>query len=334
MSPIKISVDLGENFNDPQRFVGCATIADKFPFDTVWFGDHFLPWFHGGNQSSYVWSVMPVALEISKKVRIGPDVTSPIGGRYHPAIIAQAAATLDNMYPGRFVLGVGSGEAVNEARFFPGDRFPKWRERTERLCEGITVIRKLWESKEYFSFEGTYFKLKDVFLYTKPRSKIPIYFSAIGKKATAYAGQYGDHLTTINTPEKCKQEIFPIFEAAARKAGKDSEAMEKLVLIDIFFGDKDDGVREIKKSGEAGSSAEGAFGEMDPRRLEEMGKTLEDEKISASKYFVSSPDQLIGIIESYQKAGATHVDLVANSFPERINFIGEKVLPYFVQKDS
>ncbi|MDA4111629.1 MAG: LLM class flavin-dependent oxidoreductase [Thaumarchaeota archaeon] len=328
MNPIKISVDLGENFNDPQKFVECAIVAGKFPFDTVWFGDHFLPWFHGGNQSSFVWSVMPVALQLSKKVRVGPGVTSPIGGRFHPAIIAQAGATIDNMYPGRFTLGVGSGEAVNEARFFQRG-FPRWQERTQRLCEGIALIRQMWESKDYFSFDGKYFPMREVFLYTKPKTKIPIYFSAIGPKATSFAGTFGDHLTTINSPEKCREEIFPIFESSARKAGKDPESMEKLVLIDLYFGSKEDGIREIKKSGEASASADGAFGEMDPRRLEEMGRSLTDEKISASKYFVSSPDQVIEIIESYRKVGATHVDLVTNSFPERITFIGEKVLPYF-----
>ncbi len=124
------------------------------------------------------------------------------------------------MYPGRFVLGVGSGEAINEARFFPDGRFPPWREKTERLCEGIALMRKMWESSDYFSFDGTFFKMKDLFLYTKPKTKIPIYFSAIGKKAASFAGTFGDHLTTINTPEKCKEEIFPVFEESSRKACK------------------------------------------------------------------------------------------------------------------
>ncbi len=105
-----------------------------------------------------------------------------------------------------------------------------------------------------------------------------------------------------------------------------------MVLIDLYFGDRERGILEIQKSGEAGSSAEGAFQEMDPRKLEVMGKRLNPQKIAEAKYFVTSPDQLIAIIESYQKAGATHVDLVTNSFPERITFIGEKVLPYFEAK--
>jgi len=328
MDKFKISVDLGENFYDPRTFVECAVVADKFPFDTVWFGDHFLPWFHSGNQSSFVWSVMPVALELTKNVRIGPDVTAPIGARFHPAIIAQASATIDNMFPGRFVLGVGSGEAVNEAHFF---KWPKWRERTERLCEGITLIRKFWESKEYFSFDGKYFKMTNVFQYTKPRSNIPIYFSAIGRKATSYAGAHGDHLTTINSPEVCRDEIFPIFESAAREAGKDPRTMEKLILVDLYFGDKEEGAQKIKISGEASASAEGAYDEPDPRRLEEMGKSLPVEKIANSKYFVTSTDQIIEIVESYRKAGANHIDLVTNARPEKIRLLGEKVLPHFVR---
>jgi alkanesulfonate monooxygenase SsuD/methylene tetrahydromethanopterin reductase-like flavin-dependent oxidoreductase (luciferase family) len=105
MARLKLSVDLGENFNDPMRFVECAAAADAYQFDTVWFGDHLLPWIHSGNRSAFAWSVMAVALDRTKNVRIGPDVTSPIGGRYHPIITAQASATLSNMYPDRFCLG-------------------------------------------------------------------------------------------------------------------------------------------------------------------------------------------------------------------------------------
>ena len=119
-------MDLGENYSDPMRFVKCAQLADKYDFDAAWFGDHLLPFFHSKNKTCcpFVWSVFSVALERTRRIKIGPDVTSPIGGRFHPFIIAQATATLDNMYPGRFLLGVGSGEGINEARFFP-DRVPK-----------------------------------------------------------------------------------------------------------------------------------------------------------------------------------------------------------------
>jgi len=290
-----------------------------------------LPWIHSGNRSAFVWPVMSVALDRTKNVKIGPDVTSPIGGRYHPIIIAQASATLNNMYPGRFCLGVGSGEAVGEALFFrPG--WPRWRERTERLAEAIELMKKTWASEDYFKFEGKYFSVDNFFLYTKPKSQIPIFFSAIGKQAARFAGTYGDHLVTINPPEVCRDIIFPEFESAARKAGKDVSKMDKMVLLDLFFGDKLEGVKEARRSGEAGILAEGAFEQRDPRRIQEMAVGVSDGKILANKFFISSPDDLIQVIDRYWQAGATHVDLTTHSFPDRIRMIGSKVVPYFSER--
>ena len=171
---MEISVNLGENDYDPQRFVDAAVCADKMGFPTVWFGDHIFPWYHSGKRSAFAWSVMGVALERTEVIKVGPWVTVPTGARYHPAIIAQAAATLDNMYPGRVLLGVGTGEALNERPFWNGN-WPKWEERMERLKEGTRLIRQMWESTEPFKFEGKYFTSDFYYLYTKPRKKIPIY---------------------------------------------------------------------------------------------------------------------------------------------------------------
>jgi coenzyme F420-dependent glucose-6-phosphate dehydrogenase len=329
LSRVRLSIDLGENYDDPIRFVECAAIADKYGFDTVWFGDHLMPWHHGGRKSAFVWSMMPTALDRTRNISVGPDVTCPIGGRYHPAIIAQAAATIDNMYPGRFRLAVGSGEAMNEAPFFPGG-WPTWAERIERLAEAVVLVRKMWESAEYFTFEGKYFRMNNFFLYTKPKTRIPIYFSAIGEKAARYAGVYGDHLvTTINSPRRCRDLIFPAFESSARKAGRDPATMEKMVYVDLFFGDKQRGVQGIKASGEAGVLAQGAFDEPDPRRIEEMSRHVSDDKILENKFICSSADEVIEYVERYRKAGATHINLATGCSPDRIKMLGVKVLPYF-----
>lgn len=326
MKSVKISVDLGENYNDPQEFVECAVLADKYGFDTVWFGDHFLPWFHKGNRSSFVWSVLPVALEKTHRVKVGPDVTAPIGGRFHPAIVAQAGATIDNMYPGRFLLGVGSGEAINEARFFPAG-WPSWNDRIHRLNESVLLMRKMWEETEYFDFDGKYFPMKEVFLYTRPKTRIPIYYSALGPKAAAFAGVYGDHLVTIGTPERCAEVIFPAFEAGVRKAGKDPANSEKMVLLDVFFGTKEEGLKKMRESGEAGPTDMRSFGILDPRKIGEIGKTVSDELILSAKWFCPTPEDLIKAVEKYINVGATHVDIVTNSFPDKIELVGSKVLP-------
>ena len=208
MSRLKISVNIGEGYHDPMRFVECAVVAERYGFDTLWFGDHLLPWIHNQNKSAFVWSVMASALERTEKIKVGPIVTSPIGGRYHPAMIGQAAATLDNMYPGRFLLGVGSGEAINEVNFFPNG-WPRWQERIDRLAEAVVLMKSMWDSEEYFNHQGKYFKMNNFFLYTKPKTKIPIYFAAQGRKAAAYSGIYGDHLVTVNSPENCRDVVFP-----------------------------------------------------------------------------------------------------------------------------
>ncbi len=314
-------------------FVECAVVAEKCGFYAVWFGDHLAPWIHSQNKSAFVWSVMASALERTARIKVGPMVTSPIGGRYHPLIIGQASATLDNMYPGRFQLGVGSGEAINETNFF-SNHWPRWQERIERLSEAVVMMRKMWESEVNFTHQGKYFKAENFYLYTKPKTEIPIYFAAQGRKAAHYAGIYGDHIVTVNSPEACRDVIFPTFEESARTVGRDPSRMEKMAEILLHFADKDRGVEEIRKSGSAGFLAKGSFSETNPRKIQEMSYTVSDETIRDNFCIVSSADDLIETIEKYLRSRATHVELVTHSFPEKIKFIGEKVLPYFKGKDG
>lgn len=99
MAKMDFQLDLGESEHDPYEFVDAAMYAEQLGFSTVWFGDHFVPWSHAGDRSAFAWSVISVALEKTQRMRMGPLVSTPIGGRYHPALVAQASATLDNMYP-------------------------------------------------------------------------------------------------------------------------------------------------------------------------------------------------------------------------------------------
>ena len=328
MNRVKISINLGEGYNDPMRFVKCATVAEKYGFETVWFGDHLLPWIHSQNKSAFVWPIISLALDRTRHIKAGVLVTSPIGGRYHPLIIGQATATIDNLFPGRFKLGVGSGEAVNESYFFTNG-WPKWTERINRLTEAVSLMRTMWNSKEYFSHNGEYFKATNFFLYTKPKTEIPIYFAAQGKKAAVYAGTYGDHLVTINSPEICRDIVFPTFEKAAKEAGKELSKIDKMVEVQLYFSDMVSGVKDIKKSGEAGFLAKDAFSESDPRKIQNMSHMVSDQKVAESWCFVSSADDIIDFIEKYQRVGATHVGLVTNTFSSKIEFVGKKVLPYF-----
>jgi G6PDH family F420-dependent oxidoreductase len=329
MKQFKIGIDLGENEAEPRQFVECAILAEKLGFDSVWFGDHFMPWIHTGGRAAFVWSVMATALEKTERIVMGPDVTCVIDGRYHPALIAQAAATLDNMYPGRVAIGVGSGEAVNEAPFFINrlGRWPPWSERIKRTIEGVTLMRRLWTSTEYITFEGEFFQMRDIYLYTKPKTDIPIYFSALGEKSAVYAGMYGDHLITIATPKRCREAIFPNFDEGFRKKGGDPARAEKMVLVNVLIGPVEDALKKLR-AGPAATLLRKAFETADPRKVERLAVEVSDEQILEGFTIFQSTEQLGEVVKSYLQAGANHIAIGTGACPEVIKKIGLELLPW------
>ncbi|MEM1534184.1 MAG: LLM class flavin-dependent oxidoreductase [Nitrososphaerota archaeon] len=302
--------------------------CEKAGFDSLWFGDHIYPWHHSFKHSFFVWSVLAAAAERTRRIPLGVDVTVPIGGRYHPAIVAQAVGTLSSMYPGRIYLGVGSGEAINEERFL--GYWPSWKERIERLAEAVSFIRRLFKEQIPFDFNGKYFKMSKAFLYVKPKGHVPIFFSAGGPKAATYAGMYGDHLMTYGTVERCRDFIFPAFEQAARESNKDVRRMEKVVLIEGALGDAKAAIKKIRKY-HAGTLIAENFNEPDPMKIEDSAKQITDEQILQNYYISRKADGLIDVIDRYRKIGTTH--LIFTDFsasPERtILAFSKEIIPYF-----
>jgi G6PDH family F420-dependent oxidoreductase len=325
----RVSLDIGENYKDPAEFRDLVVLADELGFDTAWLGDHFMPWFHSGNKSSFVWSLVGPCLERTRSIKVGPFVTTPIGGRYHPAIVAQAVATLDNMYPGRVVVAVGSGEAMNEVPFFQGGTWPSWEERTERLVEGVRLMRRLWESDDYFDFDGKYFPMKQVFLYTKPKTSLGVYFSAIGPKAATKAGEIGAHLVTLNSRndlDRCRNVIFPEFEQAARKHGKDPSKLEKVVSLSFAVGSREEVIRGGREA--AGIIARGSLAEPDPRRIQDMGNRLvSDEDIVKATHICASWEEAVDYVNDFAKLGVAEVVLPSGSDAGLIRRFAEEILP-------
>jgi coenzyme F420-dependent glucose-6-phosphate dehydrogenase len=330
--PLKFSLDIGEDQADPAEFRECVILAEELGFDHAWLGDHFMPWVHSGNRSAFVWSLLGTALESTRRIKVGPYVTAPIGARYHPAILAQAGATLDSLYPGRFLMGVGTGEAVNEAHFVDY-AWPPWKERMERLIEGIALMKRFWRSSSYFDFEGKYFRMKQVYLYTKPRTDLEIYFSAIGPKAARFAGEFGDHLITTssrNPLERCRDVIFPSFEAGAKAAGKAPETMGKIVTLSFTLEDKQSYLASSRKyAGVFAGTAQHQFrsyNEPDPRRIEKMGS---DEEILQSTTFCSTWSDVIELISKYREIGVTEIVLDSGADKAKIREMALKILSQF-----
>jgi len=210
--------------------------AERIGFDSIWVDDHFSP-SPMMTESAFAWSWMSSALQATETIFFSTAVTAPIM-RYNPAVVAQAFATMAVMYPARVGIGVGTGEELNEVCVL-GCTWPSPGARLDMLVEALAVMNKLWTSTNPISFEGKYYMLCNAEVATKPESKIPVYFSAMGPKASKMAGLYGDHLITMATdPELVHDVVFPNFEAGVREAGKDPRHTERAVLL-MYMHDPD-----------------------------------------------------------------------------------------------
>jgi len=328
LARIEITANLGENEFEPQEFVDATVYAEEQGFRTAWFGDHIFPWFHSGKRSSFIWSVMPVALSKTARIKVGPWVTVPTGARYHPAIIAQAAATIDNLYPGRIQVGVGSGEALNERPFWNGN-WPKWEERGERLAEGIRLMRMLWESKEPFRFDGKYFSSDFYFLYTKPRRRIPVYAAGVGPRAAFAAGRDADGLITIaprNDVEKLRDEIIPSYRkgrAEAKKSGPGRVASE----LAYTFDSPEKIVRTQWRS--LGIMNKDSWSLPDPVAVEEAGKKVTPEDFRMNTVVCRGWGQLAEVIQSYGDIGIDEISIYTGCDRKQIRTIAKNLLSRF-----
>ncbi len=312
-----------------------AILAEKYGFDSISASDHFHPWIHTNAHSAFAWVWLAAAAERTRRAKLGTLVTSPIL-RYHPAIVAQAFATLGYLYPGRIFLGVGAGEAINEVPL--GYKWPSPRERIERLEEALKIIRLLWE-REFVNFRGKYFTLKNANLYTKPKEyKIPIYVAASGFKAASLAGKYGDGIVvSATTAKKRGNELLNTFYKAARDAGKDPEEMARIVLIVTSFDeDFQKALQGIRYWASTMFRFVFKYDIGDPREIEEYASLVGDKQIASRRYVVTSPDEYYGIIEYFTKMGFNHVSIL-NSSPEPeklIKIFGEKIIPYFKEAND
>src|SRR3981081_3507417 len=171
----------------PRELVGQATLAEQAGFDFAVISDHFHPWLEEQGESPYAWSVLGAVAERTQRMNLMTMVTCPIV-RYHPALVAQKAATVQILSEGRFALGVGAGENLNE--HVVGMGWPPARERHHMLAEAVEIIRELWKGG-FVTHEGDYFNVHDARVYSLPRQLPPIYVAAGGTEAAALAAAPG-----------------------------------------------------------------------------------------------------------------------------------------------
>jgi coenzyme F420-dependent glucose-6-phosphate dehydrogenase len=173
----------------PRQLLDFAVHAETVGFDSVLVSDHFQPWRHNDGHAPFSFAWLGALGERTGRVQIGTSVVTPTF-RYHPAIVAQAIGTLGALYPGRVLLGVGTGESLNEVPA-TGMAWPPFKERFGRLREAIELMRRL-AREERVTFEGEFFRTDKATIYDRPEEPVPIYVAASGAVAARLAGRIGD----------------------------------------------------------------------------------------------------------------------------------------------
>lgn len=325
--------------------------AERGGFTTTITSDHFHPWWHDNGYGNFTWVWISAAAERTKKMKFVTGVTAPIY-RYHPAIVAQAFASLDVLYPGRIGLGLGTGEAMNEVPL--GYDWPKSSKvRLARTIEAIQIIKRLWnegrngrphghknnannaseEEEGFIGFNGEYFLIRQAKLYTPPASDhIPIYLAVTGSQSAKAAATFADGLITFLKPHELSP-ILSIINATARTEDKDPSSLEKIAEYKISFSDDFDKALESAQFWRA-TLIKNVFSSAisDPRELQKKAeKQVTNEMLEESTDIITSIEDCIKQIEEYFKSGFTKVHVHSTS-PDEIVFVQsfcKKVLPYF-----
>lgn len=314
---------------DPNRLLDFAVKAERNNFDTIWSSDHFHPWAHTNANSGFAWVWLASAAERTRKASLG-TVTPPLL-RYHPAVVAQAFATLNFMYPDRIFLCLATGEAMNEVPL--GLSWPPFKERLARLEESIVIIKRLWRDG-FINFEGKYYRLRKANLYTKPKTRIPLYVAANGPSTAYVAGKYADGLLTSGRviEAKFKSELLPALERGAKDSGRNPEEIRKIVHIITSYDEDFARAVESCKFWNA-TMLPGIFSAevYDPREIEEKARSIEREDVIKRRFIVTSEEDAIRKIELYLEFGVTEVEFLSTSPDQNkfIEFFGKRVFPYF-----
>ncbi|MBD9699584.1 TIGR03557 family F420-dependent LLM class oxidoreductase [Flavimobilis sp. GY10621] len=313
----------------PTEVVALSAYAEEHGFSGVMAADHFQPWVPQQGQSAFVWNVL-AALGERTKGDIGPGVTAPTF-RWHPAMVAQASATLAAMYPGRHWLGLGSGEALNE--HIVGQYWPEAPERINRLFEAIEIIKKLFSASlagKDTKHSGQFYKLESTRLWTMPEVAPEILVATAGPVTAKRAGRHADGLITVGAPLEKISMLFGKFDDGVRESGRDPESLPKVLQIHLSWAPTDEEAM-------ANALTEWPNGGMkfpkadirSPFELEQIAKLVRPEDFEGRMVISADPDVHRANIQKYVDLGFDRIYLhnVGRNQREWIDVFARDVLP-------
>ncbi|XVV10637.1 glucose-6-phosphate dehydrogenase (coenzyme-F420) [Actinoplanes sp. CA-131856] len=312
----------------PSELLNYSVLAEELGFDSVFVSDHLQPWRHDGGHAPAALPWLGALAARTERILIGTSVLTP-SFRYHPAVVAQAFATLGCLAPERVVLGVGSGESLNEVPL--GIPWPDGKERFARLKEAVQLIQKLWR-EDRVTFDGQFYQTENATIYDKPEIPVPIYIGASGPSATRLAGRIADGFITTSGKgrELYTDTLLPAVREGAEKAGRKIDDLDLLIEVKVSFDDDHEKARQDTRHwGALALTPDEKTGVEDPIEMQRLSDELPVER-TASRWIVSSDhDEHAEKIAEYLDMGFKHLVFHAPG-PDQERFLrlySEKILP-------
>jgi coenzyme F420-dependent glucose-6-phosphate dehydrogenase len=290
----------------PSDLLDFTIAAEQCGFDTAAISDHFQPWRHTGGHAPFSLAWLGAAGQATSRIDLGTSVLTPTF-RYHPAVVAQAMGTLGSMFPGRFWLGVGTGESMNEAPL--GLAWPDTKERFARLKEAVELIQTLWTT-DRVTYDGTYYRTRNATIYDRPETPMPLYIAAAGPSAARLAGRVADGLicTSGKGMELYADTLLPALREGAAAAGRDPADLDLAIEMKVSFDTDLVRAREDTRHWAAlALSADEKTGVEDAVEMERLADALSTDR-AASRWIVSSdPEEHVERIRPYLELGFSHL---------------------------
>ncbi|MET0657106.1 MAG: glucose-6-phosphate dehydrogenase (coenzyme-F420) [Steroidobacteraceae bacterium] len=326
---LKIGYKASAEQFDSRKLLDYSIEAERYGFDSVFISDHFQPWRHTGGEAPFSLSWLGALGAKTSRVAIGTSVLTPTF-RYHPSVVAHAFATLGTLFPKRVILGIGTGESLNEVPA-TGMQWPERKERTARFKESIELIRKLW-TEERVSFHGQFYRTENATIYDRPEDPVPIYIAGAGPFIAKLAGLKAEGFicTSGKKRELYTETLLPNLEAGLQQAGRAPDSVDRMIEMKVSFdSDRTRALNDTHYWGALALTPEEKMNVEDPREMERLADALPVER-TASRWIVSNdPDEIVAGIRPYLDMGFKHLVFHAPG-PDQSRFLklfSERVMP-------
>ncbi|MGY0502051.1 glucose-6-phosphate dehydrogenase (coenzyme-F420) [Nocardia sp. FBN12] len=292
----------------PRELVELGVAAEQHGLDSATVSDHFQPWRHDGGHAPFSLAWLAAVGERTDRIQLGTSVLTPTF-RYNPAVIAQAFATMGCLYPGRVMLGVGTGEALNEIATGYKGEWPDFKERFARLREAVKMMRELWTG-DRVDFDGDYYHTVGASIYDVPKGGIPVYIAAGGPVVARYAGRAGDGFicTSGKGMDLYTEKLLPAVAEGAAKAERDVAEIDKMIEIKISYDtDPELALQNTRFWAPLSLTPEQKHDITDPIEMEKAADALPIEQVAKRWIVASDPDEAVAKIKPYLDAGLNHL---------------------------